>query len=326
MSKLSEDRTFLEIWPTFVQDLNEAPEKTLSCAGLAMHQKLTGLPLLSQSQPTHRGNLYLQAVRARPVGCGPVSSLRSLKVSSYGRLISVRGTIIRASAAQILCSWLAFRCASCSSEQAIKQPDGIMTTPTSCRTGCRARGHFLPLLSSPFTRTEAFQTIRLQESMQGAQFDSGRVPRSIEVELSQDLVDSVCPGDDVTVTGILKVRPQEDNQRKGQASMFKMYLQGVAVVSNKNVMSTRMSEFSDKDLQAIRMIQTEPCPFRLLVHSLCPSIYGHEMVKAGLILGLFGGAANATGRRTEAHVLVVGDPGVGKSQMLQACSNVSPRG
>ena len=54
------------------------------------------------------------------------------------------------------------------------------------------------------------------------------------------------------------------------------------------------------------------------------------MVKAGLLLCMFGGTNKATGDqvnvRSEPHVLVVGDPGLGKSQMLQACSNVAPRG
>ena len=64
--------------------------------------------------------------------------------------------------------------------------------------------------------------------------------------------------------------------------------------------------------------------------SLCPTIYGHELVKAGLVLALFGGAQrgekNKLSVRTDPHVLVVGDPGLGKSQMLQAAANVAPRG
>lgn len=80
---------------------------------------------------------------------------------------------------------------------------------------------------------------------------------------------------------------------------------------------------------------------RQLVQSLCPSIYGHELVKAGLLLALFGGVrknaededqsgggsskapgAAAAGEvrvaiRGSIHVLVVGDPGLGKSQLLQ---------
>ena len=72
---------------------------------------------------------------------------------------------------------------------------------------------------------------------------------------------------------------------------------------------------------------------KLLVASLCPSIYGHEMVKAGLLLGLFGGSvkfsANSKNKvpvRGDPHILIVGDPGLGKSQMLSSCASVAPRG
>lgn len=77
-------------------------------------------------------------------------------------------------------------------------------------------------------------------------------------------------------------------------------------------------------------IQAELQLFKLLVGSLCPAIYGHELVKAGLLLCLFGGCSKTGGDRVpvrgDPHILVVGDPGLGKSQMLQACSNVAPRG
>ena len=67
------------------------------------------------------------------------------------------------------------------------------------------------------------------------------------------------------------------------------------------------------------------------VSSLCPSIYGHELVKAGLLLALFGGTSKYTNDsayvpvRGDPHVLVVGDPGLGKSQMLQSCHDVAPK-
>lgn len=75
----------------------------------------------------------------------------------------------------------------------------------------------------------------------------------------------------------------------------------------------------------LQKIHSEPHIFKLLVHSLCPNIYGHEIVKAGLLLALLGGTKSDV-CRAESHVLIVGDPGLGKSQMLQACSNVAPRG
>ena len=44
-----------------------------------------------------------------------------------------------------------------------------------------------------------------------------------------------------------------------------------------------------------------------------------------LYLFIFQGSDNFS-VRSDTHILVVGDPGLGKSQLLRACANVSPRG
>jgi DNA helicase MCM8 len=49
-----------------------------------------------------------------------------------------------------------------------------------------------------------WQRIRLQEQLSDS-FDSGRVPRTVECELTEDLVGSCVPGDIVTVTGVVKI-------------------------------------------------------------------------------------------------------------------------
>ena len=62
---------------------------------------------------------------------------------------------------------------------------------------------------------------------------------------------------------------------------------------------------------------------------MCPTVFGHNMVKAGLLLGMFGGTVRSdrvVPERAEPHILVVGDPGLGKSQMLTAAANMAPRG
>jgi len=139
--------------------------------------------------------------------------------------------------------------------------------------------------------------------------------------------------------------------------------------------------FSEKELRFIARVRGHRDPFALVVASMCPTIFGHETVKAGMLLGLFGGtprtalplaveaaaatsggapgrgdafrgpslAAGATPEgadgggsvgvsnaalerssgalpvRSDPHVLVVGDPGMGKSQMLQALIGLAPR-
>jgi hypothetical protein len=42
------------------------------------------------------------------------------------------------------------------------------------------------------------------------------------------------------------------------------------------------SHYTENDLDTIKMIASEPSPFELIVYSLCPGIFGHELVKAGM--------------------------------------------
>ena len=53
---------------------------------------------------------------------------------------------------------------------------------------------------------------RVQELMSDDQREAGRIPRTIECELVQDLVDSCVPGDMVTITGIVKVLSTEEGK------------------------------------------------------------------------------------------------------------------
>ena len=130
-------------------------------------------------------------------------------------------------------------------------------------------------------------------------------------------------------------------------SLLDVYIQANSVDNKKQVDTGRREtmDFSEKDLEAVRYIHEQPKLFSLIVNSIAPAIFGHDLVKAGLALALFGGAQNdgddsaaasavkysqkARGFlpvRGDSHVLVVGDPGMGKSQMLQAVNTISPRG
>lgn len=46
---------------------------------------------------------------------------------------------------------------------------------------------------------------RLQELQKSEDHEEGRMPRTVECELAEDLVDACIPGDVVTVTGIIRV-------------------------------------------------------------------------------------------------------------------------
>ncbi|KAJ2575513.1 MCM DNA helicase complex subunit, partial [Coemansia sp. RSA 1836] len=90
--------------------------------------------------------------------------------------------------------------------------------------------------------------------------------------------------------------------------------------------------FTPHEVAEFRRWARDPRLFDILARSVAPSIYEMDDVKRGLLLQLFGGVrkhfarAGAPRSRGDINVLLVGDPGVSKSQMLSAVHALAPRG
>ncbi|EEB12334.1 DNA replication licensing factor MCM8, putative [Pediculus humanus corporis] len=323
-------------WETFEEELKNNPFYTLSCIGLAIYQIVsTALNTddentceLESEQNSILAGKELSMIYTRLLSYGPILQLRNLKSNYFGKLITVRGTIIRVGSVKLVCTWMAFQCDICESVQCFRQLDGIYTPPKyCCDRECRSKT-FTPLLSSPYTKTVSFQNVRLQEIVTDDNRESGRVPRSIDCELIADLVDTCSPGEVSAMTGIIKIRNVDENSRQKNPNIFHQYMDVISVMNCKNSEKGGIPgiEFTEKNYNGIKEIFSEKNVFRLIVQSLCPTIFGHEIVKAGLILAMFGGCQRYEDCRGNPHVLIVGDPGLGKSRMLQACANTTPRG
>ncbi|KAJ1928666.1 hypothetical protein IWQ60_001871, partial [Tieghemiomyces parasiticus] len=345
----SEDRAWL------TEVIARKPQLALNAMGLACTAVLRQEPRfrdLFVDNPTARDRLQVRLINYEPV-----TPLKSLKSNLVGKLICIRGTVVRTSLVRPLLLQVSFVCAGCNRRQIIKAEDGKYNKPTKCYTpGCKCR-EFIPERGTQGeTETVDWQKIRIQEKFGDDRLDSGRVPRTVECELTHDLVDSVLPGDVVNCTGIIKVIQSSGEAggggrgKRAQNAMYVMYLDVVAIgrigatVADPTaelgtpdaVNSKDAIQFTATDLRFIREIFQEPQLFRLVVNSFCPAIYGNELIKAGILLCQFGGkrrqqpdaamAANHVPMRADPHILVVGDPGMGKSQMLTAAVHVAPRG
>ncbi|KAL5711249.1 DNA helicase [Ranunculus cassubicifolius] len=329
----------------FEENLLKEPKEVLSSIGAAVHQVLLKLPKF-QLEEGVRINIRLH-------NHSNVIALRELKAASIGRLVSVRGTIVKVSTVKPLVIHMMFTCSKCGSSISRVFPDGKFSPPPGCTVyGCKSRT-FTPVRST--AKAIDFQKIRLQELLKSENHEEGRVPRTVECELTEDLVDACIPGDVVTVTGIVKMinnymdvgGGKSKNKHQG---LYYLYLEAVSIKNTKSQSTTEGSldsnadardsqlfdlySFSPRDLEFIVKFSQEHRSdvFRQILHSICPSIYGHELVKAGIALALFGGVRkhsmdqNKVPVRGDIHVIVVGDPGLGKSQLLQAAAAVSPRG
>ena len=301
--------------------IRDRPSDTLACMELAAHC------VLSQGQ-TLRGRVHV-----RVVDYPAKTKLKSLKANLIDKYFATKGTVVRVGNIRPMVLRMSFECGKCGESTMRHFEGGKYNPPVSCPTdGCRSRT-FTP--DRDGCCTVDWQKIRLQEIVDDDR-EAGRIPRTVDVDLTCDLVDSCVPGDIVTVGGI--VRSIKTEQDRGGANaqakaLYFLFLEANSVVNTKKKGRAEGS-FSELDMQMIEQVSADENTMRLLVNSLCPSIFGQEMVKAGLVLCMFGGVGkyqsgeekNRLAIRGDPHMLIVGDPGLGKSQMLRAAANVHPRG
>ena len=89
-------------------------------------------------------------------------------------------------------------------------------------------------------------------------------------------------------------------------------------------------KISEEDEEEIKKLASDPDVYNKIINSTAPSIQGYREVKEAIALQLFGGSPkeleDKTRIRGDIHILIVGDPGIGKSQMLKYVSKLAPRG
>lgn len=333
--------------------IEQDPEDSLPSIGLAACRAVEQLSS-NPTAPNFAGVQDLSISREnrlwpRVYNFAPVTSMKTLRGNSVGKFVTVRGTVVRVSNIRQQLVSMEFECSRCGEKQVRSFTDYKYSVPQKCPTDkCRSRT-FTPLRNT--AETVDWQKIRvqeLQEKNDDASFrEEGRMPRTIDAELFSDLIDTCTPGDVVTVCGVVRVMTIESGGHNKAKCLYYMYLEANSTSTSRNknasaVASTtpigRHVEESETLAihRVIREVVREKDPFGFLVQSAIPSIYGHEMVKAGLLLSLFGGspkdrigpssASKPVSIRRDIHCLLVGDPGLGKSQMLKAVSNIAPRG
>jgi len=195
-------------------------------------------------------------------------------------------------------------------------------SPSSCPS-CLSEGPFR--LNSNRTQYRNYQRVNLQETP--GSVPPGRVPRTKEVILTNDLIDAARPGEEVEVTGVFAHSYDYYLTQKSGFPVFQTHILANHVRRKED--ASAASNLTEQDVAEIMELARDPNVGERIVNSIAPSIYGHKHVKMALAMSLFGGVPkNIDDKhrvRGDINCLLLGDPGTAKSQMLKYAEQTAPR-
>lgn len=242
--------------------------------------------------------------------------LKTLLSKYIGNFVAADGIVRKTDEIRPRIETAVFECRGCMRLHEVEQSsDSRIVEPSLC-SECGGRSFRLLQEESRYIDT---QTARMQEPLEN--LSGGTEPKQMLMILEDDLVDKLNPGDKVRITGTLKTFREE---RSGK---FKNYI----YVNHIEPLEQEFEELhlTPEDEEEIIELSKDPNIYDKIIKSTAPSIKGYRDVKEAIALQLFGGSAkqlaDETRLRGDIHILIVGDPGIGKSQMLKYVSKLAPR-
>ncbi len=300
----------------FMELASKDPSTFLKAADNAL------VSILELEDPDYVDLIDRNVFRFRVINYPEHVPLRTIRSRHIGRLIHISGIMMRASEVKPLLVEAVFQCRVCGTEIIQPQEEGRYTEPLQCDT-CQKK---TPLKLLPEkSRFIDWQKVRIQESPE--ELPPGQMPRSVDVIFEGDIVDLSRPGDLVKVTGILRTAP-DFSRRGGRLATFNVFIEANGVeIGEKEFEELNITEEEERQ---IRELADDPYVHERICASIAPSIHGHDHIKESIALLLFGGVGKAlpdgTRLRGRSNILIIGDPGTGKSQILKFVARLAQRG
>jgi replicative DNA helicase Mcm len=300
------------------------PEEVLDSGSRAMRELL---PVMGPEA---------QGLRLRVTGLPATAHrvIREIRESDLNRFITIDGTVRKATEVRPQIRDAVFSCAACRAEihELQDETSPIFREPIECYTaqgGCgkpasRTRFRLLPE-KSLYIDSQRIEIQENPESLKG-----GAHPQGLAILLTEDLTGRVIPGNRVIAVGTLKSLQRATASRTGvvRSTTFDLILLGNSLESQKQ--EYEEIDITEEELREILQWQGDPTVVDRIVLSLAPTIKGMEEEKEAIALQLFGGVEkrqpDGIRIRGDIQVLLVGDPGVAKTQLLRYIADVAPRG
>ena len=251
--------------------------------------------------------------------------IRNLRSKHIGKFVSLDGVVRRASEVKPEVSSITFQCPLCEEQITVEQKERTITPPSRCANPeCRVKTGFIQVGRKLFDARWIF----IEEPFEVV---SGERPGEVSVYLKEDLTTpkmqrKTDPGNRLRVNGVIKeIKRIMRGKSKTQMDIYvdANYVEPTEIEWEEVLISP-------EDEERIKELANGSDVYDKIVASIAPSIYGMDEIKKAIMLQLFGGVAHnlpdKTRIRGDIHVLLIGDPSTGKSQLLKLIASIIPRG
>lgn len=235
--------------------------------------------------------------------------LREAKKSKrIGQLIELEATVKVTEDIRPEIEKAVFSCNGCYRLHEVTQQGENLLAPSLC-SECGGRSFTLLESESKYKDT---QSLIIQEPLE----ETKGQPKTLKLKLATDLVDTIRAGNTAKITGIL--RATKPVNKKDNKQDF--------IIEANNVKSL------DKDLddiiitpdeeRSILEISKREDLIQFLANSIAPNVRGYSEIKRGLLCAI-AGAGETYKKRNMIHVLIIGDPGIAKTQLIRGLEAIT---
>ncbi|KAK2814024.1 minichromosome maintenance protein 5 [Emmonsiellopsis sp. PD_5] len=261
-------------------------------------------------------------------------TIRDLNATNISHLVRIPGIVIGASTLSSKATRIHLQCKGCQATENITLEGGFsgVSLPRICNRPRDKNDEKCPMDPYVIVHEKSQfidqQILKLQEAPD--QVPVGELPRHILISADRYLANRVVPGSRCTVMGIFTIYQSKGNKNstKSAVAIRNPYLRAVGISSDMDHTAKGNSVFSDEEEQEFLEMSRRPDLYETFADCIAPSIYGNRDIKKAIACLLMGGSKkilpDGMKLRGDINVLLLGDPGTAKSQLLKFVEKVSP--
>lgn len=264
-------------------------------------------------------------------------SIRDLDALKIAKIVRVPGIVIGASVLSSKATALAIQCRGCGHNTVLPVAGGFagVTLPRVCgrqkmpgetSDQCPMDPYFVTHEKSQFVDQ---QVLKLQEAPD--QVPVGELPRHVIVNADRYLCNRVVPGSRCIITAIFSIFQTKASKSASTASAIAIrtpYLRAMGIQSDVDHTAKGNAVFTEEEEAEFLELSRKPNLYESFASCIAPSIYGNADIKKAIACLLLGGSKkilpDGMKLRGDINVLLLGDPGTAKSQLLKFVEKVAP--